>query len=117
MLLTNILYTTHIKILCLIFLDTKQKENKPAAAASSSGLTDQQREALLGQKDTYKKKLEILEREITKLQTKEDELNKNRADIRLVDENLKLQVSLITNKMGVFVLILLLAVGSMMLQF
>jgi hypothetical protein len=47
---------------------------------------------LLAQHNGYKAKLELLEREISKLQTKEDELKHNRADPRLIDENLKLQV-------------------------
>ncbi len=46
----------------------------------------------MNQQDAYKNKLDIIEREIGKLQAKEDELKKTRADIRLVEENLKLQV-------------------------
>ncbi len=59
---------------------------------SSSGLTTQQKDALLKQRDGYQTKLEILEREIAKLESKEDELIRNRADRQLIEENLNLQV-------------------------
>jgi len=59
-----------------------------------SGLTKQQKEALLVQKESYSKKLELLEREIDKLRTKEDELRSSgsRVDGKLIEDNLKLQV-------------------------
>lgn len=72
-----------------IFVLDKKTSSQTSTAA---GLTTAQKDALLKQREGYQTKLEILEREIAKLQNKEDELVRSRADPKLVDENLKLQV-------------------------
>lgn len=72
----------------------EEKVSKNDSSSSSGGLTLQQKEALLNQREGYQTKLEILEREIAKLQSKEDELIRGRADRQLIDESLKLQAEL-----------------------
>jgi len=47
---------------------------------------------LLKQEEGYKGKLDILKREIARLESKEDELAKAKSDMKLIEENLKLQV-------------------------
>ncbi len=59
----------------------------------SGGLTPQQKKALEKQREGYKAKLDILEREIGRLVAKEDELANSKSDMKLIEENLKLQVS------------------------
>ncbi|CAL8110856.1 unnamed protein product [Orchesella dallaii] len=72
--------------------DSSSEDDKKDGGASK--LTDQQKEALLKQRESYQIKLDILEREIKKLQNKQDELGRIRAERQLIDENLKLQAEL-----------------------
>jgi hypothetical protein len=71
--------------------EDKKKKDKGGTTGS---LTNEQKEALAKQKEGYNMKLEILDREINRLISQGDELRSSKADIRLVEENFKLQAEL-----------------------
>ncbi|ODM95175.1 hypothetical protein Ocin01_11509 [Orchesella cincta] len=73
--------------------DSSSEDDKKDSGTSGR-LTEPQKDALLKQRESYQSKLDILEREIKKLQNKEDELIRSRAERQLIDENLKLQAEL-----------------------